>query len=226
MMLQQQGVGIFDEQGDIAVHGPEAVEALTVLKEIADRGLLKNVDGWDGRVTSTKAGDSAVHAEAVWWIGTLEGEMPELAGKFGVVPLPAFGDSARTASNGGSNLGVPSQAENPELAADFAAFVLADTDSQVSMMENEGLFPAYLPALEDDLFTQESEYFGGQPVYSLFAEQTASIPAVNYTSDYALALDVVANAVVAAVLNGEDPQAALDGAADQIATATGREIAG
>jgi lactose/L-arabinose transport system substrate-binding protein len=226
MMLQQQGTGIFNEQGDIAVNGPEAVEALTVLKEAQDRGLLKNVDGWDGRVTATKAGDSAVHPEAVWWIGTLEGEMPELAGKFGVVPMPAFGDSARTASNGGSNLGVPSQAENPELAADFAAFVLADTANQVSMMQNEGLFPAYLPALEDELFTKESDYFGGQPVYELFAEQTAQIPAVNYTSDYAKALDIVANAVVTSVLNGQDPQAALDGAAEQIATATGREIAG
>lgn len=226
MLMQQQGAWIFDAQGNVAVNSPEAVQALTVLKTIKDRGLLKNVKGWDGRVSSTKAGDSAVHPEAVWWIGTLEGDMPELSGKFGVVPLPAFGDSARTAANGGSNLAVPAQAENPTLAADFAAWVLADAKNQASMMEQEGLFPSYLPALQEPIFTQPSEYFGGQEVYRLFAEQTGKIPAVNFTSDAAKASDIVGNAVVAAVLNGRDPKAVLDDAAKQIATATGRQLAG
>ena len=226
VLMQQQGAWIFDQQGNITVNSDEAVQALTVLKTMHDKGLLKNVKGWDGRVSSTKAGDSAVHPEAVWWIGTLEGEMEELSGRFGVVPLPAFGDSARTAANGGSNLAVPAQAKNPTLAADFAAWVLADPTNQASMMENEGLFPSYLPALSEPIFTESSEYFGGQKVYELFAEQTGKIPPVNYTSDAAKASDIVGNAVVAAVLNGKDPKAVLDDAAQQIATATGRQIAG
>jgi len=226
MLMQQQGAWIFDEQGNVSVNSDKAVQALTVLKKIHDEGLLKNVKGWDGRVSSTKAGDSAVHPEAVWWIGTLEGEMKELSGKFGVVPLPAFGDSARTAANGGSNLAVPAQAKNPTLAADFAAWVLADAKNQASMMKSEGLFPSYLPALKEPIFTEPSAYFGGQKVYELFAEQTAKIPPVNFTSDAAKASDIVGNAVVAAVLNGKDPKAVLDDAAKQIATATGRQIAG
>lgn len=226
MMMQQQGAWIFDAKGDITVNSEPAVKALTVLKSIKDKGLLKNVKGWDGRVSSTKAGDSAVHPEAVWWIGTLEGDMPELSGKFGVVTLPALGDSARTAANGGSNLAVPSQAKNPGLAADFAAYALADAKNQASMMAKEGLFPSYLPALKEPIFTEASEYFGGQRVYELFAEQTGKIPAVNFTGDAAKASEIVANAVVASVLNGKDPKAALDDAAKEIATATGRKIAG
>ncbi len=226
MLMQQQGAWIFNDQGEITVNSDQAVQALTVLKTMHDKGLLKNVKGWDGRVSSTKAGDSAVNPEAVWWIGTLEGDMPELSGKFGVVPLPAFGDSARTAANGGSNLAVPSQAKNPTLAADFAAWALADSANQASMMKDEGLFPSYLPALTEPIFTESSEYFGGQKVYELFATETAEIPAVNYTSDASKASDIVGNAVVAAVLNGKDPKTVLDDAAQQIATATGRQIAG
>lgn len=227
MMLQQQGQGLFDADGKIAITTPEAVRALTLLKEMNDKGLIKNVKGWDGRVTATKDGDSAVHPEGVWWIGTLTGEMPELAGKFGVTELPAFtAGGARTSNNGGSNLAIPAQAKNPELAASFIDFVLADTGNQVSMMKNEGLFPSYLPALQDTYFQQEDPYFSGQKVYQLFAKQTGEIPAVNYTSDNAKALDVVANAVVASVVNGKDPKQVLDDAAQQIATATGREIAG
>ncbi|GAA4288858.1 ABC transporter substrate-binding protein [Georgenia daeguensis] len=226
-MLHQQGQGYFDADGRITVASPEAVEALALLKDINDRGLLQNVRGWDGRVSATKDGSSAFHPEAVWWTGTLTSEMPELSGKFGVVELPAFTEGgARTANNGGSGLAVPAQAANPELAAAFVEFALADVDSQVSMMENEGLFPSYLPALENEYFQQELEYFGGQPVFQLFAEQTAQIPTIAYATDDALANDAVSNAVVAAVINGEDPATALQAAAEQIATATGREIAG
>ncbi len=227
MLLQQQGQGLFNDAGEITVNSPEAVEVLTLLTSLNEKGLLKNVKGWDGRVTSAKDGDSAVTVEAVWWIGTLTGEMPELSGTYGVRELPGFAaDGARTTNNGGSALAVPAQAKNPELAAAFVDFALADAASQVSMMENEGLFPAYLPALADPFFSEPSEFFGGQEVYVLFAEQTALIPEITFTTDNAKASDIVANAVVAAVLNGADPQTVLDDAAQQIATATGREIAG
>ncbi|GAB3576168.1 extracellular solute-binding protein [Leifsonia lichenia] len=227
MLLQQQGQGLFDQKGDITVSSPQAVKALTLLKELNDKGLLKNVKGWDARVTSAKNGDSAVTPEAVWWIATLTGEAAELSGKYGVAELPAFGsDGARTSNSGGSALAVPTQAKNPQLAASFAAFALADTANQVSMMKKDGLFPSYLPALKDPLFQQPDPYFGGQKVYQLFAEQTAKIPAISYTADNAKAGDIVANAVVSSVINGADPATALKDAAKQIATATGRTIAG
>ncbi|MGV8911990.1 MAG: ABC transporter substrate-binding protein [Rhodoglobus sp.] len=227
MMLQQQGQGLFNSNGEITVNSPEAVDALTVLKEMNDKGLIKNVKGWDGRVTATKDGDSAVHPEAVWWTGTLTGEMPELSGKFGVALLPGFtADGARTSNSGGSGLAVPAQAKNPTLAASFVAWTLADADNQVSMMKNEGLFPSYLPALQDDLFAQPDTYFSGQKVFQLFGEETANIPSINYTSDNAKAQDMIANAVVAAVINGADPKKTLDDVANQIANATGRTIAG
>ncbi len=227
MLLQQQGEGLFDDAGDITVNSPEAVEALTFLQTLNEKGLLKNVDGWDGRVSSAKDGDSAFTVEAVWWIGTLTGEIPELSGSYGVRELPGFtADGARTTNSGGSALAVPAQSKNPALAAAFVDFALADAGSQLSMMKSEGLFPAYLPALEDPFFAEPSDYFGGQQVYQLFAEQTAQIPAITFTTDNAKASDIVANAVVASVLNGAAPQAAVDDAAQQIATATGREIAG
>jgi lactose/L-arabinose transport system substrate-binding protein len=226
MMMQQQGQGLFNADGDITITSPQAIAALTALKTMNDKGLIKNVKGWDGRVSATKDGDSAVHPEAVWWIGTLTGEMPELAGKFGVTELPGFtADGARTSNNGGSGLAVPAQAKNPALAADFVSWSLADTANQASMMKTEGLFPSYLPALQDSYFQQPDEYFAGQKVYELFARETAKIPSINYTSDNAKAQDIVANAVVASVVNGADPKRTLEDAAAQIATATGRKVA-
>ena len=227
MMLQQQGQGLFDENGDIAVSTPAAVQTLTLLQTMQQKGLIKNAKGWDASVTSAKDGDSAVTPEAVWWIGTLEGEAPELSGKYAVRDLPVFADGgAPTSNNGGSGMAIPAQAKNPQLAADFMAFVLANTDNQASMMKDEGLFPAYLPALKSDYFQQPSDYFSGQKVFQTFAELTPKIPSITFTSDQSVAADAVSNAVAAAVLNGEDPKKALDDAAKQIANSTGRKIAG
>ncbi|WP_309064836.1 ABC transporter substrate-binding protein [Microbacterium sp.] len=226
MLLQQLGKGLFDENGDIAIASPEAERVLTLLKDLNDAGLLKNVRGWDGRVTSAKDGDSAVTAEAVWWIGTLQGDAAEHAGKYGVLPLPAFDEGgAHTSNNGGSGLAVPAQAKNPQLAAAFVEFALADAGNQASMMQNEGLFPSYLPALQDEQFSEPVEYFGGQPVYEVFAELTGEIPPIVYTADSAEASDVIANTVSAVVLNGADAKKALADAAKQLATSTGRDIA-
>lgn len=226
MLLQQLGAGLFDENGDITVDSPEAVRVLTMLQEMNEAGLIKNVTGWDGRVTSAKDGDSAVTVDAVWWIGTLQGDAPEHSGLYAVMPLPVFDDGgARTSNNGGSGLAVPAQAKNPQLAAAFVDFVLADAENQASMMKSEGLFPSYLPALQADYFSEPVEYFAGQPVYEIFAELTGEIPPIVYTSDSAEASDIVANAVAAAVLNGADPATVLADAAKQLATSTGRKIA-
>ncbi|MGX1793940.1 ABC transporter substrate-binding protein [Microbacterium sp. NPDC055312] len=226
MLLQQQGQGLFDENGDITVNTPEAVQTLTLLQSMQQKGLIKNAKGWDASVTSAKDGDSAVTPEAVWWIGTLEGEAPELSGTYGVRDLPVFEKGgAATSNNGGSGLAIPTQAKNPQLAADFMEFVLADADNQASMMQQEGLFPSYLPALESDYFQQPSEYFGGEKVFQIFAELTTQIPSITFTSDQSVATDAVSNAVAAAVLNGEDPKKVLDDAAAQIANSTGRKIA-
>ncbi len=226
MLLQQQGRGVFTSGGQIDLTSPAAVNALTLIKSMNDRGLLDNVKGWDGRVTATKNGNSAIMPEAVWWIGTLTSEMPELANKFTVLPLPAFtAGGTQTSNDGGSTLAVPAQSKNPQLAGSFVKYMLASTDNQVSMMKEEGLFPSYLPALDAPLFHEPQSYFGGEKVYELFADQTPKIPSITYTSDTAKAGDIVANAVVASVLNHQDPAAALKSAADQIATATGRKLA-
>lgn len=226
VLLQQQGQGLFNQAGDITISTPEAVRTLELMKTMHDAGLVKNVQGWDGRVTSAKDSDSAITPEAVWWIGTLTGEVAEHSGKYRVLPLPAFeAGGTQTSNSGGSGLAVPAQAKNPQLAAAFVEFALADVDNQESMMQEEGLFPAYLPALEADFFSEPVEYFGGQPAYQVFAELTPDIAPIVYTSDSAQATDLVGNAVAAAVLSGEDPATVLQKAAEQLATSTGRKIA-
>ncbi|MBL1097830.1 ABC transporter substrate-binding protein [Streptomyces coffeae] len=223
MLLQQQGQSSF-LGGRIALETPAAVQALTLMKRLAEEELVDYEKNWDGLVTATKEGKVSTTPIAAWWSGTLTDEMPELSGKFRVVPLPGFtADGVRTSNIGGSTLCIPTQSEHPELAWQFIRFVLTDKDNQVSMLKREGLFPAYLPALEDGYLSEKQEYFGGQRANAVFTRLAQNIPPVEYTKDDAKEKDIVISTVNGVMLHGKDPRAALASAARQLAEATGRK---
>ncbi|WP_143765191.1 ABC transporter substrate-binding protein [Catenulispora acidiphila] len=225
MMLHQEGQGYF--VGDkIAVDTPAAVKAMTVMKELNDKGLVDYEKGWDALVAATKDGTVATTPTAVWWSGTLTDEMPELKGKFAAIPLPAFTSGGiRTSNNGGSLLTISAQSKNSATAWAFIQFVLADADNQVSMLKNEGIFPAFEPALSDPYITGPQDYYGGQTTFKIFADLAKNIPAVQYTADFSKASDLINTATGAVMQGGKDPKSALDSAAQQIASATNRQIA-
>ncbi|MGH8875867.1 MAG: ABC transporter substrate-binding protein [Stackebrandtia sp.] len=226
LLMQQQGVGYFDDDGDITLDSPEAETALDIVTRLNEAGLIHNEKGWDALVRANKDGTVAAEASGVWWAGTLTSEMPELKGKFGAMPLPAIGDGeVRTSNNGGSGLAVPAQAENPDAAWAFTKFALTDTGNQVSMMMKEGLFPSYLPSLEDPFFSKPQKYFGDEPVYEMFGEQTANIPPIQYTEDFAQAGEAMTDVVPGVVVDGDNAKNALTGAADRLADVTGRDKA-
>ncbi|MFJ2868083.1 ABC transporter substrate-binding protein [Kitasatospora sp. NPDC087314] len=225
LLLQQQGQGWFVD-GRVAVASPAAEQALTLMKQLVDRGLVDFEDGWDGLVSGTHDGKVATTPTAAWWDGTLTSEMADLKGEFGVVPLPAFTPGGcRTSNNGGSTLSVTAQSKNPELAWAFISALLADKANQASMMEREGLFPAYLPALDHPYFQQPDAYYANQPAMRLFADLARSIPTVEITADDAKAGDIVNTAVNQVLHGGADPGTVLRSAARQIATATSRQPA-
>lgn len=225
-LMQQQGASYFTSDGAINVAGPEAVRAMTLLKTLNDKGLIDNEQGWDARVAAAKSGKAATQATGVWWIGTLTAEMPELAGKFGVMPLPLFeAGGADTSNNGGSGLAIASTSQNPDLAWAFTAFTLADSKNQASMLETEALFPAYLPAFDEPVMASPQAFFNGQQVFALFGDLTARIPAISYTADNSKASDLMTNAQSAILSDNQEIEATLDDAASQLANATGRAIA-
>ncbi|KAA2261545.1 sugar ABC transporter substrate-binding protein [Solihabitans fulvus] len=223
-LLQQQGQRFFVD-GKVAVNTPRAVKAMTVLKTLADKGLVDYEKGWDALVAATKDGKVATTPTAVWWSGTLSSEMAELKDKFAVAPLPAFEPGGtQTSNDGGSLLSISAQTKNSATAAAFMRFVLTDTGNQVSMLKNEGLFPAYMPALSDSYVTGPQDYYGGQTAFKTFADLAKSIPPVEYTGDNSKAADIIDQATAGVMQGGKDPKAALDSAAQQIASATGRQI--
>ncbi|MRX71484.1 extracellular solute-binding protein [Bacillus lacus] len=225
MMLNQQGAFYYDEEGNIDFTSQEAVNAMTKIQELHQNGLVANVDGWDGTVTATVNGTVATVPFGVWYSGTIMDQAKELEGKWDVIELPAFEEGGNRAANlGGSDIAIPSASKNKEAAYAFAEFFTTDKNIQVAALKEKGIFPSLLETYEDPYFDEEVPFFNNKPVYRKFADQVKDIPPANYTNDYPRGLKYAADAQASALLDKQEPAAALETAAKQLANETKREI--
>ncbi|MNE64666.1 hypothetical protein D3C80_1600880 [compost metagenome] len=75
------------------------------------------------------------------------------------------------------------------------------------------------------MFQGDVEFFGGQKIWKLFADEMKDIPTPYYTKDYALALDEAVKAQ-ADMFNGKNPADALKEAGKRLADRTKRNVNG
>lgn len=226
MIMNAQGSGTFNKDGEIILGNEESVRSLELQKKLLDLGLTYNADSWNTLVIATKNSEVATVAYGGWWGGTLKDQMPEQSGKWGVTRFPGFEKGENTANYvGGASLAIPSQSKNQQLAWEFIKNAVATKENQLMMYERYDLFPAYLPAFEDDYFNNGDPYFAGQKVGKFLADIVPHINK-NYSNEDSSEAGEFVLAAQAAVLTGNaDPQTELDKAAKAISDATGRSIA-
>jgi multiple sugar transport system substrate-binding protein len=109
---------------------------------------------------------------ASWRQSSLMEYHPQTAGKWRVIRTPEH-DFVQ----GGLFLAIPAQTKNPEAAWEFVKYVCGSADGQNAFFKTTGIFPAYKPAWQDPLYDQPVPFFGGQPVYRLWAAIAENMPA-------------------------------------------------
>ncbi|MFJ2829391.1 ABC transporter substrate-binding protein [Streptomyces sp. NPDC087263] len=228
MLLQLQGTFYFDAEGRITLGSPEAVIAMTLIKEMNDAGLVSDLaGGWTALENSIKAGTAAVLPWPTWFGSIIEGLVPKESGKWKVRLPPAVKPGGTTAATVNStHLAVAGSSKHQAAAWTFVEYVLTRPASQEAIYRSNGIAPALLKAYEAPVFHEPSKFFSGQHKGEIFLSALkARSPAVNYSADYARALKTVADAQTQVLLKGADPARALHSAADQLARQTGRELA-
>lgn len=212
IMLQSAGSWYItgDNKGNFT-NNPVMTETMNVYKGLSDSGIAKPVTGWSEFVSSFNNGDVATVVSGVWQIATImDGEGQ--SGKWGVAPIPRLDiEGGTNASNeGGSSWFVLDKAANKEAAIDFLASTFGNsTELYEEFLTQCGGVGSYLPAYESDVFNQEVEFFGGQQIYSLFADWLPQVPSISlgmYTQE---AKDALKNELPN-ILNGADMDATLE----------------
>jgi lactose/L-arabinose transport system substrate-binding protein len=228
MLANEQGCGYFsDDAQSITINQPGCVAAMEKVKEMVDAGIM-SAGAWGDKIAANNAGTVATQIYGGWYEGTIRSESPDLAGKWGVYRMPSVtADGPRAANLGGSSLAIANNSDNKEAAWAFVNYALGTVDGQITMLKAFGLVPSLNASLSDPYVQQPSEYWGGQPVWVTILETLPQIKPQRGTPFQGDA-ESIYRATQTKYLNGEypDAKAALDDAANQIASATGLPIAG
>ncbi|OXM13918.1 ABC transporter substrate-binding protein [Paenibacillus herberti] len=193
-----------DNKGNF-VDNPAMTETLRVYKAIADAGIAKPVTGWSEYVGSFNSGDVATVVSGVWQVtGIMEAK--DQSGKWKVAPIPKLNiDGAVNASNeGGSSWFVLEGSANKEAAMDFLATTIGgSSEFYERFLKEKGGVGSYIPAFSSEAYSQTSDFFGGQAIYTDFTKWSKEVPGISlgmYTQE---AKDSLKNELPN-ILNGAD----------------------
>lgn len=218
-IMWQRGLWYFDEEGNVTLNTPEAVEIGEYLKKFMEEGLVYDAEPWSDSWLNGLKDNVATIVGASWFDGVLSGQVaPDYAGKWAVAKMPKWSldDPYSSANDGGSNMAINKNSKYPEEAWAFVEFMLGRAESQLNMTVDGGLFASYEPIYEDERFQQPSEYFGGQDIRSIFAEAVTEIYPQSYTANFPMANQIMTNAFAKVFLNNVSVEQAFAEAEQEI----------
>lgn len=230
MLYRQLGGQPFTEDGAVTIHKEESVRVAQLIQDMSDAGITTRIETWSGGwFTAFSEGSLSSVATAAWMDGTLRAELPDTEGNWGVYKLPAFEEGGTRASNrGGSNMAIPSQLEDEgaiNRAVDYCMWAMTTPEVQNTMLEEYGLFPSLTTAYDADIYDEELDFYGGQPVFRLFAEVAEQIEPYRYTTDTPEVQNAIETELGNMLDGNKSPREAVEAAAQTVADRTDRELA-
>ncbi|MBI1926983.1 extracellular solute-binding protein [Candidatus Poribacteria bacterium] len=213
-MLLQRGGGFFDQQGDVVIDSELAIETLEFFADMFNKHKIATpVFGtWhgdpsnfaamqEGRILSVLAPD--------WYVGILKSQVPQMAGKWRAIGMPAWEVGGRhTTTRGGTMIGITRQCKNPDLAWEFLKFTYFDQQGLVNRYEKTRIIPPLKAAWDAPIFSEPDPYLGGQPLGKLFTQLALDIPPLYQNPYWSEAADLFNDAVFAVVTQKQTPEVA------------------
>jgi len=181
MMLWQQGMGYYNDKGEVTVDSADNIATLEKLGEFWKGNLVSDEQDWtDNWYADFASLDKPVASlvEAAWmgvflksWIA------PGTGGKWGVTLMPAMkAGQVRASNDGGSGFVIPEQSKNKDAAWAFIEFVCARERSANKFFAAGDIFPSFEPAYNDPLYIEPDTFFGGQVTRKMYTDVVPKIP--------------------------------------------------
>jgi len=208
--LFQRGGGYFTPEGKCIFDDETAVQTmLWYVPLVAGKNKIAGSLG-PGQIL-TKAVEDGYFLTLIvpdWRTKTLEKDIPRMAGKVALMPLPAATSGGpRTSTWGGTMMGITKHSKNQELAWQFALHLYMDKKELGERFRSTNILPAVREAWNQKEFKEPRPYWSNQPIGSLYANLAPDVPA-QYTGPFIVpAKAKLGEAVVACVqyynANGE-----------------------
>lgn len=181
-LLWQTGESPIEIDGEnitIAYDRPEYQEVLAYWQDLAEEDLTGDLPIWSPEWNAAFADGTLAGWIGPAWAPVILGSSAESsAGQWRVSQMPTWEAGERVSAEwGGSAYTVTSQSDNPEAAAAYVTWVNHAPEAYELLYELTGSFPVLTSYVEDEEFLAEPfEFFGGQAVNQVFAEELQAVP--------------------------------------------------
>ncbi len=219
LMLLQNGGGMFDKDGGVIIDNEIAVSTLEFYCRLLneERLAIPEFSQDPANFAAMKEGIVLGILAPDWYIGSVKRFIPELAGKWRAMPLPAWREGERRTSTwGGTMIGITKQSKNPDLAWSFVRFAYMDDEALANRYRKTTIIPPIRSAWSNPVFAEADPYLGGQVLGRTLTDLGDDIPAFYLNPYWAEGSDLLRQTVHEAAQGIRTPAEALSNLADQI----------
>ncbi len=197
LLLLQRGGQMFDESGDVAFDSETTVEVfLWYVKQIQGPDKIAFDAGWGQNLARVMLDGLCVfYLCPDWRTRQFQMDVPQLAGKMALMPLPAWREGGvRTSTWGGTGLAITKQTKNPDLAWELAMHLYFNPKEQGRRFEQTQILSPLRTAWDEPAFDERNEYFSGMRIGRAYAELAPQVPEEQSSAYMALAVNKLSEA--------------------------------
>ncbi|WP_413452461.1 extracellular solute-binding protein [Georgenia phoenicis] len=166
-----------EEGWSVHLTGDESEQVAAYWQDLLERDLVATYPAW------TPEWDEAFNRSevwswpsAVWGANTIASGAPDTAGKWAVAPAPQWSEGDTASGNwGGSSIAVFEGTEHLYEATQFILWLNTSEEALTLLNESANIYPATTAGLELPILGEGVEFFGGQPIYDVFAEAAQTV---------------------------------------------------
>jgi arabinosaccharide transport system substrate-binding protein len=180
MLLFQRGGGYFDANGDLLMDNEITVETIKwYIPLVAGSHLIASDPGASDQAFTRAVEDGYILSFICpdWRSRLIERNVPQMAGKMALMPLPAFTRGGRRTSTwGGTMLGITKHCRNKELAWQLAQYLYFDRQQLAARYRETNILSPLKPAWDLPVLREPRPYWSDQPIGKLYAELAEQVP--------------------------------------------------
>jgi arabinosaccharide transport system substrate-binding protein len=180
MLLFQRGGGYFDANGDLLMDNEIAVETIKwYIPLVAGSHLIASDPGTSDQAFTRALEDGYILSFVCpdWRSRLIERNVPQMAGKMALMPVPAFTRGGRRTSTwGGTMLGITKHCRNKELAWQLALYLYFDRQQLAARYRETNILSPLKTAWDLPVLREPRPYWSDQPIGKLYAELAEQVP--------------------------------------------------
>lgn len=185
ILMLQKGIPVFDEHGRVNFDREETVDTILwyIQQLFGPERIAYDCSGGGGQVGGAVFGKALTDGLALFYIApdwrtnSVTMEVPAVAGKMKLMPLPAWEKGGRRTSTwGGSGLAITRSTKNPELAWELAKKLYFERKELGKRFKGTNILPALKDAWDLPEFSEPNRDFSGQKLGAMYAALAPDAP--------------------------------------------------